>query len=84
MSERHITMTRKQYDALKLMSRGYTYEEVAEAFGITDSAARNRITACRESFHCKTAYELFYRMGIAAGRNLPVRFIAEDQEPPCG
>ncbi len=74
MSEQYISMSRKQYETVQLVSRGYTYEEIAEKLDITAWAVAQRLEACRKRFLCKTQSQLLYRLGIAAGRNLPVSF----------
>lgn len=76
-------MTRKEYEAVKLLSRGRTAPEIARELGVTESSINSRIKRCRVRFCCLTNYHLFYRLGIAAGHNLPVRFIAEE-EPTSG
>jgi DNA-binding CsgD family transcriptional regulator len=80
VGEQHIAMRRNQYEAVKLIARGLSYEEVGRDLGISDKEVGARLQACRKQFYCKTLAQLFFRLGIAVGRNLPVRFLREEEQ----
>ena len=82
MSEQHITMTRKEYEVVKLLGRGLLQTEAAKELGISSASVVGRLQTCRKRFLCKTNAQLFYRLGIANGRNLPVRFLRRTGEQP--
>ena len=80
MSEQHITMTRKEYEVVKLLGRGLLLKEAAKELGISPASVVGRLQTCRRRFLCKTNGQLFYRLGIATGRNLPVQFLRRTGE----
>ena len=82
MTEQHIAMTRKEYEIVKLVGRGLLQTEAAKELGISPASVVGRLQTCRRRFLCKTNEQLFYRLGIATGRNLPVRFLRRTGEQP--
>lgn len=79
MAELHITMTRREYQAVKMIARGLTYKEVGDELGILEGTVNAHLQSCRRRFHCKTLTHLFYRLGLAAGHDLPVRFVRDEE-----
>ena len=81
MSE-HITMTRKQYEVAKLLARGLTQAEAAKELGVSQGTVSGHLKALSEAMHRKSTAHLFYGLGLACGRGLPVKFAHEEEARP--
>ena len=75
----YITMTRKQYEAVKLLARGLSDAEAAKELGVPSGSIHSRMLWLRKAMHRKSNEHLFYGLGLAAGRGLAVRFADEDE-----
>ena len=80
MTEQHITMTRKEYEVVKLLGRGLLLKEAAKELGISSASVVGRLQTCRRRFLCKTNGQLFYRLAIATRRTLPGRCLGRAGE----
>ncbi len=82
VNEPYIMLTRRQYEVVKLLARGLTQAEAAKELGIDRRTVEGHLEALSEAMHRKSTAHLFYGLGLAAGRDLPVRFAHEPEPRP--
>jgi DNA-binding CsgD family transcriptional regulator len=54
----HIAISRKEKDALELVSKGYSFKEIAGYFNVSSSAIEKRIIPMYKRFDCKSLTHL--------------------------
>ena len=81
VNAQHITMTRKQYQVVKLMARGLTQAQAARELGVDSGTVSWHLKRLREAMHRKSNEHLFYGLGLACGRDLPVSLVDEEAAP---
>jgi len=67
-----IRMTRLQYQSVNLLAHGYNVAGAAEEIGVSRQVVHKCLRRLAAKYHCKSRAALFYRLGLAAGRNIPI------------
>ncbi len=62
----------REYEAIRLLTRGKSYAETAEAMGIKESDVRDHVRRCQKFFKCSTRDQLMFLLGTAYGRGVPL------------
>ena len=51
---RHHAISKKELEALQLAAKGYSFKEIANEFGVSQSAIEKRILPLYKRFNCKS------------------------------
>ncbi|MFT4662253.1 MAG: DNA-binding CsgD family transcriptional regulator [Patiriisocius sp.] len=54
----HYAISKKELDAVKLAAKGYSFKEIAQEFGVSQSAIEKRILPLYKRFDCKSLTHL--------------------------